>query len=219
MWERFGVLHEWNLHVNRNKEKPWGSLKEREKEKNMRQSQFIPGPDHKSHGKPGPCPCGHKSYAKAVHAEILKLYQLLKRSFSVAYSNTVAAAVPGGAVCPKAGIRGPTVQIHVRLQWGADACPVFLKLTLNEILCISASEPHSLYTRGYSTHFPLWVVETFYIKILHSDGRSYWLFPLKSQGEWMRWSAPSSASGQEQCINGSIALQLSTVPVCIRVIP
>lgn len=145
----------------------------------MRQSQFIPGPDHKSHGKPGPCPCGHKSYAKAVHAEILKLYQLLKRSFSVAYSNTVAAAVPGGAVCPKAGTRGPTVQIHVHLQWGADACPVFLKLTLNGILCISASEPHSLYTQGYSTHLSLWVVETFYIKILHSDGRSYWLFPSK----------------------------------------
>lgn len=99
--------------------------------------------------------CGHKSYAKAVRAEILKLYQLLKRSFSVAYSNTVAAAVPGGAVCPKAGIRGPTVQIHVRLQWGADACPVFLKLTLNGILCISASEPHSLYTQGYSTHLSL----------------------------------------------------------------
>lgn len=45
--------------------------------------------------------CGRTGGAKAVHGETLKLNQLLKRIFSMAYSNTMATVVPGGAVRPR----------------------------------------------------------------------------------------------------------------------
>lgn len=74
--------------------------------------------------------------------------QLLKISFSMAYSSTMAAVVPG--------THGPTVQIHVCLQWGgAGARPVLLKLTLNGIVAsVPLSHGHCTCTSVNSTHFP-----------------------------------------------------------------
>lgn len=125
------------------------------KEKKTRQAQFNPGTwtQITFMRKASNRRCGHTSSAKAVHGETLKLHQLLKRIFSMAYSNTMATVVPSGAVS-EAGTPGPRVRIHVCLQCWADACPVFLKLTLSGILCFSTSVPRSLHTQCDSTHFP-----------------------------------------------------------------
>lgn len=79
---------------------------------------------------------------------------------------------------------GPRVQILVCMQWGADACPVSLKLALSGILCFSASVPRSLHTKCDSTHFPTDV------NILYKN-TTFWrplalALPLsiKSQGKW-----------------------------------
>lgn len=128
--------------------------------------------------------CGHTSSAKAVHGATLKLHQLRKRIFSMAYSNTMATVAPSGAVGPRLAPPALGSRFLFCMQWGADACPVSLKLALSGILCFSASVPRSLHTKCDSTHFPTDV------NILYKN-TTFWrplalALPLsiKSQGKW-----------------------------------
>ena len=79
-----------------------------------------------------------KAPTKASSGEIVKLYQLLKISFSMAYSNTMTAV---GSLCA------------LRLAPTARLLALFSGFKWNR--GFNASESRSLHTHCYSTHFSL----------------------------------------------------------------